>query len=330
MREEMGRAAVEAAEAVGYDNVGTVEFLVQDDEFYFLEMNTRVQVEHPVTEEVTGIDIVQTGIRIAAGEELPFSQEDVTWRGHAIEVRLNAEDAATDFVPSPGAVDGLRGAGRAGRPGGLVAQGPGVVPESYDPLFAKLIVRGPDRAGRPAAAGAGARGVQGRGHRHDAALLPRPSSTTRSSPPATTRRASSPRGWAASTIESAQTAGHGAPEEKIVPRGRGRGQRQALPGEGLRRRGRGGRGRGATAAATERTTRRTAAAEGAIAAPMQGTIVKVLVEVGQEVAADDAVCLLEAMKMESEVRAQTGGRVSEVLVEAGKTVRSGEPLVVLE
>src|ERR671921_399973 len=99
MREEMGRAAVEAAEAVEYDNVGTVEFLVQDDEFYFLEMNTRVQVEHPVTEEVTGIDIVQTGIRIAAGERLPFSQEDVVWRGHALEVRVNAEDPANDFVP---------------------------------------------------------------------------------------------------------------------------------------------------------------------------------------------------------------------------------------
>ncbi|MCA1848165.1 MAG: ATP-grasp domain-containing protein, partial [Actinobacteria bacterium] len=104
MREAMGRAAIAAAGAVGYDNVGTVEFLVQDDEFFFLEMNTRVQVEHPVTEEVTGIDIVQTGIRIAAGEELPLSQEDVSWRGHAIEVRLNAEDAANDFVPSPGVV----------------------------------------------------------------------------------------------------------------------------------------------------------------------------------------------------------------------------------
>ncbi|HZY57348.1 MAG TPA: biotin carboxylase N-terminal domain-containing protein, partial [Rubrobacteraceae bacterium] len=94
MRERMGEAAVRAAETVGYDNVGTVEFLVQDDEFFFLEMNTRVQVEHPVTEEVTGIDIVQTGIRIATGEALPFSQEEISWRGHAIEVRTNAEDAA--------------------------------------------------------------------------------------------------------------------------------------------------------------------------------------------------------------------------------------------
>src|ERR687896_1211973 len=100
MREAMGRAAIQAAEAVGYDNVGTVEFLVHDDEFFFLEMNTRVQVEHPVTEEVTGIDIVQTGIRIATGEALPFSQQDISWWGHAIEVRLNAEDASNDFAPS--------------------------------------------------------------------------------------------------------------------------------------------------------------------------------------------------------------------------------------
>jgi len=145
MREEMGRAAVEAAEAVGYDNIGTVEFLVQDDEFYFLEMNTRVQVEHPVTEEVTGIDIVQTGIRVAAGEKLPFSQEDVSWRGHAIEVRLNAEDAANDFVPSPGTVTVYEEPGGPGVRVDSALREPGVVPEHYDPLFAKLIVRGTDR-----------------------------------------------------------------------------------------------------------------------------------------------------------------------------------------
>src|ERR671921_1270209 len=145
MREEMGRAAVEAAEAVEYDNVGTVEFLVQDDEFYFLEMNTRVQVEHPVTEEVTGIDIVQTGIRIAAGERLPFSQEDVVWRGHALEVRVNAEDPANDFVPSPGTVAAYEEPGGPGVRVDSALRGPGVVPESYDPLFAKLIVRGADR-----------------------------------------------------------------------------------------------------------------------------------------------------------------------------------------
>ena len=116
------------------------------DEFFFLEMNTRVQVEHPVTEEVTGIDIVQAGVRIAAGEELPFSQEDVSWRGHAIEARLNAEDPARDFAPSPGDVTTYEEPGGPGVRVDSSLNGPGTVPESYDPLFAKLIVRGADRA----------------------------------------------------------------------------------------------------------------------------------------------------------------------------------------
>src|SRR5918999_815294 len=145
MRERMGEAAIQAAEAVGYDNVGTVEFLVHDDEFFFLEMNTRVQVEHPVTEEVTGVDIVQTGIRIAAGEELPLSQEEISWRGHAIEARINAEDAAADFVPSPGVVTAYEEPGGPGVRVDSALRGPSVVPEAYDPLFAKLVVRGADR-----------------------------------------------------------------------------------------------------------------------------------------------------------------------------------------
>ncbi|HYQ85456.1 MAG TPA: biotin carboxylase N-terminal domain-containing protein, partial [Rubrobacter sp.] len=148
-REAMGEAALAAAEAVDYDNVGTVEFLLErgeaTDEFYFLEMNTRVQVEHPVTEEVTGIDIVKTGIRIAAGEGLPFSQRDVSWRGHAIEVRLNAEDASNDFAPSPGVVTAYLEPGGPGIRVDSSLRGPGIVAESYDPLFAKLIVSGADR-----------------------------------------------------------------------------------------------------------------------------------------------------------------------------------------
>src|SRR5918992_2849071 len=149
MREAMGEAALAAAEAVDYDNVGTVEFLVEmgeaTGEFYFLEMNTRVQVEHPVTEEVTGIDIVKTGIRIAASEELPFSQRDISWRGHSIEVRLNADDASNDFAPSPGGVTAYEEPGGPGVRVDSSPRGPGVVAESYDPLFAKLIVSGADR-----------------------------------------------------------------------------------------------------------------------------------------------------------------------------------------
>ena len=330
-REAMGRAAVAAADAVGYDSAGTVEFLLHrgeaGDEFFFLEMNTRVQVEHPVTEEVTGIDIVQTGIRIAAGEALPFSQGDVSWRGHAIEVRLNAEDAANDFVPSPGAVVVYEEPGGPGVRVDSSLKGPGAVPESYDPLFAKLIVRGPDRRAalarlRRALAEFRVEGIATtlpffRAILDDEAFVSGDYTT----------------GFVADrmeglTIEAAPTAGPDAPEEKAS-----REVEVEVDGRLFRVRIFGGEdaaaGRGAPRR-SGRTTRRTAAAEGAIAAPMQGTIVKVLVEEGQEIAADEAVCLLEAMKMESEVRAQRAGRVARVLVEAGRTVRPGEPLVVLE
>jgi len=141
MRQAMGEAAVRAARSVGYYNAGTVEFLVDDERrFYFLEMNTRLQVEHPVTELVTGLDLVKLQVEIAAGERLPFAQEEVTWRGAAIECRIYAEDPYNGFLPSPGTLS------RLDRP-----HGPGVrldsyvypgwtVPLEYDPLLAKLAV----------------------------------------------------------------------------------------------------------------------------------------------------------------------------------------------
>ena len=327
-REAMGRAAVAAADAVGYDSAGTVEFLLQGEEFFFLEMNTRVQVEHPVTEEVTGIDIVQTGIRIAAGEPMPFAQEDVSWRGHAIEVRVNAEDAGRDFAPSPGVVTAYEEPGGPGVRVDSSLRGAGSVPESYDPLFAKLIVRGQDRRAalarlRRALAEFRVEGIATtlpffRAILDDEVFVSGDYTT----------------GFVAErmenlSIEAAQPAGGGAPDEKTS-----RGVEVEVNGRLFRVRVFGDEGGAADGGAPPRrggrTTRRAAGGEGAVAAPMQGTIVKVLVEEGQEVAADEAVCVLEAMKMESEVRAQRAGRVSEVLVEAGKTVRAGEPLVVVE
>jgi len=141
MRQAMGEAAIRAAKAAGYYNAGTVEFLVdQDRHFYFLEVNTRLQVEHPVTELVTGLDLVRLQLEIAAGARLPFSQDEVTWRGSAIECRIYAEDPYNDFLPFPGKLTRLR------RP-----MGPGIrldacvypgwtVPLEYDPLLAKLVV----------------------------------------------------------------------------------------------------------------------------------------------------------------------------------------------
>jgi acetyl-CoA/propionyl-CoA carboxylase, biotin carboxylase, biotin carboxyl carrier protein len=349
MRAEMGRAAVEAAEAVEYDSVGTVEFLLQrnetrgeaGDEFFFLEMNTRVQVEHPVTEEVTGVDIVETGLRIAAGEPLTFVQEDVVHRGHAIEVRLNAEDAAAGFIPSPGPVSLYEEPSGPGvRVDSSLRSGiPGEVAESYDPLFAKLIVRGADR-----------KGALGRLRRAIAEFRVEGITTTLPfftallddevfvSGEYTTRYVEERMEHLA--LEPPATGGLDAPErtekrEKSVrevdAEVNGRLFKVRLYAEDFGAPGGGGspasgppKRRGSSGGG------RSAASEGAIVAPMQGTILRVLVEEGQQISADQPVCLLEAMKMESEVRATREGTVTAVNVAAGQTVASGEPLVILE
>jgi pyruvate carboxylase subunit A len=146
IRTAMGEAAIKAARAAGYVNAGTVEFIFSDGQFYFLEVNARLQVEHPITEAVTGIDIVKEQIRIAAGLELGFTQEEVRWTGHAIEMRINAEDPTRKFLPNPKRIS------RWVAPGGPGVRvdsgfGPGSdVPPNYDSLVAKLIVHGADRA----------------------------------------------------------------------------------------------------------------------------------------------------------------------------------------
>jgi acetyl-CoA carboxylase biotin carboxylase subunit len=147
LRKIMGSVAVQAARSAGYSNAGTVEFLVdRNRNFYFLEMNTRLQVEHPVTELVTGLDLVQLQLRIAAGERLPFGQEEVKLRGHAIECRVYAEDADNNFFPSPGKITRLvRPSGPGVREDSGVYEG-WTVPLDYDPMLSKLIVHAPDRA----------------------------------------------------------------------------------------------------------------------------------------------------------------------------------------
>jgi acetyl-CoA carboxylase biotin carboxylase subunit len=147
MRRRMGAVAVQAAKSAGYTNAGTVEFLVDSKRnFYFLEMNTRLQVEHPVTELVTGLDLVHLQLRIASGEELPFSQEDVQLRGHAIECRLYAEDPDNNFFPSPGKITQLlRPSGPGVREDSGVYEG-WTVPLDYDPMLSKLIAYAPDRS----------------------------------------------------------------------------------------------------------------------------------------------------------------------------------------
>jgi acetyl-CoA/propionyl-CoA carboxylase biotin carboxyl carrier protein len=329
MREAMGEAALAAADAVAYDNVGTVEFLLQrdesGDEFYFLEMNTRVQVEHPVTEEVTGIDIVKTGVRIAAGERLPFSQRDISWRGHAIEVRLNAEDASNDFAPSPGAVTAYQEPGGPGIRIDSSLRSPGVVAESYDPLFAKLIAYGADREEalarlRRALDEFRVEGISTTLPFFRAVLDDETFISGEYTTGFITERMQSLKIQPTPTGETGEASGKSAYEVEVEVNGklfkvRVFGDEDASVGPPRRRPG---------------EKRRASASGGAVKAPMQGTIVKVLVEEGQEVAADEPVCILEAMKMESEVRSQKAGTVSEVRVEAGQTVRSGDTLISVE
>ena len=144
-RARMGEVAVTAARAVGYVNAGTVELIYSRGDFFFLEMNTRLQVEHPVTEAVYLVDLVTEQLRIAAGEPLRLRQEDVIARGHAIECRINAEDYAQGFLPSPGRVTGYHEPSGPGVRVDAALTGPGMVSPSYDPMIAKLIVWGPTR-----------------------------------------------------------------------------------------------------------------------------------------------------------------------------------------
>ena len=153
IRAAMGDAAIRAVTAAGYVNAGTVEFMFSDGEFFFLEVNARLQVEHPITEAVTGIDLVKEQIRVAAGMELSFTQHEISWTGHAIEMRINAEDPLRKFMPNPKRIN--RWVAPAG-PGVRVDSGfgPGSdVPPNYDSLVAKLIVHGADRAEAIARAG---------------------------------------------------------------------------------------------------------------------------------------------------------------------------------
>lgn len=146
LRRKMGEAAVKAAKAAGYTNAGTIEFLLEKNgSFYFMEMNTRIQVEHPVTEWVTGIDLVKEQIRIASGEKLLFSQEDITLTGHAIECRINAEDPAKNFRPSPGMITDLYLPGGKGVRMDTAVYSGYTIPPYYDSMLAKLIVHGRNR-----------------------------------------------------------------------------------------------------------------------------------------------------------------------------------------
>jgi acetyl-CoA/propionyl-CoA carboxylase biotin carboxyl carrier protein len=335
-RQAMGEAAVKVAKACGYHNAGTVEFLYQDGEFWFLEMNTRLQVEHPVTELVSGIDLVREQILVASGEPLSFSQEDIELRGHAIEVRVNAEDPAGGmFLPSPGTITAL-----------VPPQGFGVrwdggyepgdeVSQFYDNLVGKLIVWGRDR---PTAIARMIRALEEMRIDGVATTIPADLAILRHDDFVEARHSTK---WVEDTLDLSAVRSEAAPavadgEPAKVQRDvdvEVNGKRYAVkvwvPDVPVVVAAGGG------AAAGPRPRRAAAGAaaaggSGKVTVPMQGTIVKVLVEVGQAVEAGQAVCVLEAMKMENNITADKAGTVTEVKVAPGQSVGSGDVVVVID
>ena len=332
VEEAMGEAAVKAAKAVGYYNAGTVEFIYQDDNFFFLEMNTRLQVEHPVTEVITGIDLVEWQIRVASGEKLPMTQKQVAAKrnGHGIEVRINAENpTAGKFLPSPGTITKLTTPDGFGTrfDGGYEAGD--TVSQYYDNLVGKLIVWGKDRDTAIARTIRALDEMVVEGLHTtipaDLAILRHPdfSAVTHSTK------------WVEETLDLSglvsTVGGSATNDEGLVERATTievNGKRFDVkmwvpefvsgPVAKAKKPTRGASGSGG------------AANSGDVAAPMQGTIVKVTVEVGQEVAVGDSVVVLEAMKMENQITAEKAGKVTKVNVKVGGKVGAGDILVVIE
>ncbi len=349
VRDGLRAAGVKAAQAIGYDSVGTIECLVAGDEFYFLEMNTRIQVEHTVSEQISGIDLVREQILVAAGRPLPFAQSDIEFRGHAIEVRVNAEDPAQNFRPAPGTVERYR------EPGGLgvrvdSAAYPGfTITPDYDSMIAKLIVTARNRdealarlaraideyviGGVPTTLPL-LRALCDFGPVRDASygtatLEPFAASLG----PAATHGPAATNG-VAHKPESADGAAAQDQDDAIRVEVNDRLFRVRfvdLPAP------RGGPGIAAAGSGAARpvpkkggAARKSAAAAGNdVISPMHGVVVEIPVAQGAAVNEGDVVAVIEAMKMMNEIRAHKSGTVATVHVAAGATVEARTPLVTL-
>jgi acetyl-CoA/propionyl-CoA/long-chain acyl-CoA carboxylase, biotin carboxylase, biotin carboxyl carrier protein len=343
LRERIGAIGVEAARAVDYVGAGTIEGLLSEDgEYFFLEMNTRVQVEHCVTEMTTGVDIVKEGIRAAAGEPLSVTQDDIVLRGHAIECRINAEDASKRFAPAPGRIGHYREpAGPGVRVDSGVGPGSEITP-MYDPMVAKLIVWDADReqATRRMIRALGEYEIEDLKTLipfHTALLQTeqwRNGETCRDlvedrewlkalafPPPAT---ADGDDGDAVERDYTVEVSGRRFDVKVIGPP-----SAPAVNGAAL-----------AAAAATgarsrpRRSERAGAGASGAgggdtLVSPLQGNMWKVLVEQGQSVEEGQLVCIIEAMKMENEITAHKAGVISELAVAEGEPITSGATIAVI-
>lgn len=356
LREEIGEAARRGVHESDYTNAGTVEFLVEDGEFYFLEVNTRIQVEHTVTEEITGIDIVKWQLRVATGDELEFDQSEIEFDGHGMEFRINAENAAEEFAPETGSLTTYDPPGGIGvRLDDALREGDTISGE-YDSLVAKLIVHGSTREeciarSRRALAEYDIEGLT--------TVIPfhRLMLTDEAFTDGTHTTKYLDNELDPSAIEEAQTqwgTDSSEPstedqEESVVEReftvevngkrfevnleergapplptnGQGNTQGQSRPnssGANPSARGESGGDDGpVTTAEGERIT-----------AEMQGTILSVDVSEGEEIDAGDVLCVLEAMKMENDIVASHGGTVAEVAIEEGQSVDMGDPLIVID
>jgi acetyl-CoA/propionyl-CoA carboxylase biotin carboxyl carrier protein len=336
MRARIGKIATDAAAAVDYRGAGTVEGMQVGDEYFFLEMNTRVQVEHCVTEMISGVDIVREQILVAAGEPLSIAQEDVELRGHAIECRINAEAAHKNFTPAPGAITTYREpAGPGVRVDSGVEAGSEVTP-MYDPMVAKLIVWDVDRekATRRMLRALGEYEVGGLTTLipfHEAILA-----TEQWARGETCRDLMEDRDWLKSTAPAEVAAPAAEEGAELVARDykvevSGKLFDVKVIGEA------GARGGAAPAGGGKKPPKRERKAGGGggassadLPSPLQGTVFKVSVEQGAEVAEGDLICVIEAMKMENEITAHRAGKVTSLNVEVGAAVNSGDTLAVIE
>jgi acetyl-CoA/propionyl-CoA carboxylase, biotin carboxylase, biotin carboxyl carrier protein len=335
LRERIGKIGTDAARAVGYRSAGTVEGLLQDGDYYFLEMNTRVQVEHCVTEMVTGIDIVREQLKIAAGEPLAYAQEDVVLRGHAIECRINAEDASKNFAPAPGRIDSYREpAGPFVRVDSGAEEGYEVLP-LYDPMIGKLIVWDVDREASTkrmlrALGEFEIGGVKTLIPFHRALLA-----TEQWRNGETCRDLVEDKAWlkqlafppAAKAGEEPQET----VERKYAVEVSGRKFDVKVIGAPLAPNG------AVPAGAVKKAPRRErragsggGGAPGQLVSPIQGTVLKVAVEKGAQVEEGALICVIEAMKMENEITAPSSGTVEELGVSEGGSVATGDTIAVIK
>jgi len=341
VEDAMGAAAVKAAKAVGYYNAGTVEFIYQDGDFFFLEMNTRLQVEHPVTEMITDIDLVEWQIRVASGEPLPMTQDEVLARrrGHSIEVRINAEDVAGGkFLPSPGPISKLVTPDGFGVRFDTGYESGDEISQFYDNLVGKLIVWGKDR---DTAIARTIRALEEMTVEGVATTIPADLAILRHPDFAAVEHSTK---WVEQTLDlsevssapvAAPTDGSGDDAPALVQRRTTvevNGKRfdvtmwvPDMPAVVA----------GAAAPAKKKRSSSASAGGGALGSgdvtvPMQGTIVKILVEVGQEVAVGQGIVVLEAMKMENQINAEKAGTITEIKVEPGATVGGGDVVATIE